>query len=339
VETVRSGTEWYPVDNASAVGASRRLAIRLATRLGFDEGRTGDVGIVVSEIAANLLKHAGHGSLGLQVALRTGVAGVRVIATDSGPGMDDVSLSAIDGHSTSGTLGVGLGAVLRLSTSVDISTQPRRGTVLCADLWPNGDDGTPAGDHVDIAGLTRPIANEEISGDSVAARTVDGHHLLMVTDGLGHGPMAAGASNEAVAAFHSTPTIDPATMLAAMHRTTRGTRGAAIAVAAIDSAYTQLRFAGVGNISAFVARSERRNAAMSQPGIVGHQMPRIRAVEVPLDESALVIMHSDGVRETWNLRDNPGLERRRASVIAATVLRDAGSRPDDASVLVARYRR
>jgi hypothetical protein len=68
-------------------------------------------------------------------------------------------------------------------------------------------------------------------------------------------------------------------------------------------------------------------------------MPRIRAVEVPLDESALVIMHSDGVRETWNLRDNPGLERRRASVIAATVLRDAGSRPDDASVLVARYRR
>jgi hypothetical protein len=109
-------------------------------------------------------------------------------------------------------------------------------------------------------------------------------------------------------------------------------------VAALDESYSQLRFAGIGNISAFVVRSERRSAAMSQPGIVGHQMPRLREVDLPLDETAVVVMHSDGVRETWNLRDSPGLLRRHASVIAATVLRDAGNRPDDASVLVARYR-
>ena len=336
---MRSGTEWYPVDNASAVGATRRLAVRLATKLGFNEGRVGDVGIVVSEIAANLWKHATQGSLALQVALRSGVPGVRVIATDRGPGMDDLGLSALDGHSTSGTLGVGLGAVLRLSTSVDITTQPRRGTVLCADLWPDGPSGTPAGDSVDVAGLTRPIANEEVCGDAVAARTLDGHHLLMLSDGLGHGPMAAGASNEAVAAFHATTTADPAVIIAALHRAMRGTRGAAVAVAAVDADYTRLQFAGIGNISTFVARRERRNAAMSQPGIVGHQMPRIRAIEFPLDETALIIMHSDGVRDSWNLRETPGLERRHAAVIAATVLRDAGSRPDDASVLVARHRR
>ena len=336
---MRSGTDWYRVDNASAVGAARRLAIRLATKLGFDEGRVGDVGIVVSEITANLWKHASQGSLGLQIAVRGGIPGVRVIATDHGPGMHDVGLSALDGHSTSGTLGVGLGAVLRLSTSVDISTQPRRGTVLCADLWPDGEPGTPAGDHVDVAGITRPIANEEVCGDAVAARTLESHHLLMLSDGIGHGPMAASASNEAMAAFHEATMPDPTTVLTAMHRAMRGTRGAAVAVAVVDEAYTRLSFAGVGNVSAFVARSERRSAAISQPGIVGHQLPRIRAAELPLDESAVVVMHSDGVRESWNLRDSPGLERRHPAVIAATVLRDAGNRPDDASVLVARHRR
>ena len=38
----------------------------------------------------------------------------------------------------------------------------------------------------------------------------------------------------------------------------------------------------------------------------------------------------------WDLGRTPGLQRRSSAVIAATVLRDCGNRPDDASVLVAR---
>lgn len=335
METVRSETEWYPVDNASAVGSARRAAVRLAQKLDFDEGRAGDVGIVVSEIATNLWKHATGAVLGVQVALRKGEPGVRVVATDHGPGMTDLHLSALDGHSTSGTLGVGLGAVIRLSSAVDISSQAGRGTVLVADLWPTTFPPGESGE-IDVAGLTRPITGEEVCGDTVGARMIEGRHVVMVSDGLGHGPLAAHASSEALTMFHTTDSAEPATMVTAIHRRLRGTRGAAVGVATFDADYRNLTFAGVGNISVFVAGPERRNAALCQPGIVGHQLPRVRTIDLPLDDDAVLLMHSDGVRESWNLRDTPGLSRRAAAVIAATVLRDAGSRPDDASVLVAR---
>lgn len=332
METVRSGTEWFAVDDASVVGAARRPAVRLAERLGFSDSRVGDVGIVVSEIAANLWKHAMGAALGLQVALRDGVAGIRVIATDTGPGMADLDLSALDGHSTAGTLGVGLGAVRRLSSAVDVSTVPGRGTVLVADIWP--DERAPETD-LDVAGLTRPISGETMCGDAVAARTLGSTHLLMLSDGLGHGPMAADASLEAVAAFHAAVTPDVHGVLELMQAKLMGTRGAAVAVAAIDASYRTLQFAGIGNVSAFVV-DDRRAAALSQPGIVGHQRPRIRPFTLQLSDTAVVVLHSDGVRESWDLGRTPGLPRRSAAVIAATVLRDCGNRPDDASVLVAR---
>jgi anti-sigma regulatory factor (Ser/Thr protein kinase) len=332
VETVRTGTEWFAVDDASVVGAARRPAVRLAERLGFDDSRVGDVGIVVSEIAANLWKHAVGAALGIQVALRDGVAGVRVIATDNGPGMADLDLSALDGHSTAGTLGVGLGAVHRLSSVVDISSVPGRGTVLVADLWPDDGVAEPA---VEVAGVTRPIAGEMRCGDAVAARTLGSTHLLMLSDGLGHGQMAADASLEAVGAFHAATSPDVPRVLEAIQAELMGTRGAAVAVAAIDESYRTLQFAGIGNVSAFVVDG-RRAAALSQPGIVGHQRPRIRPFSLQLSDAAIVVLHSDGVRENWDLSRTPGLARRSAAVIAATVLRDCGNRPDDASVLVAR---
>jgi anti-sigma regulatory factor (Ser/Thr protein kinase) len=336
VETVRSGTEWTAVDDASAVGSARRAAVRMAHRLGFDESRVGDVGIVVTELATNLWRHATQAVIGIQVALRQGVPGVRVIASDRGPGMHNVDLSASDGHSTSGTLGVGLGAVIRLSSSLDVSTEPGRGTVVSAELWPTDTDLSP--ETIDVAGLTRPIKGEDVCGDAIAARVLDGRHLLMVSDGLGHGPMAATASAEAVDAFHAVASVDPATVLRAVHDRITGTRGAAVTVAAFEESFDQVSFAGVGNVSSFVATVAGRRAVLSQPGIVGHQLPKIRTETLPLEPDSVVVMHSDGVRDAWQLGDTPGLSRRRAAVIAATLLRDAATRPDDASVLVARRR-
>lgn len=337
---MRSDTQWFTVDNASVAGAARRRACLVAERLGFDEARVGDVGIVVSEIVANLWKHATNAEVGLQIALRDGVAGLRVIATDHGPGMTDVDVSAIDGHSTSGTLGLGLGAVLRLASDVDISSMPKRGTVLTAVIWPqsatNGGPTSGPEDGVDLAGVTRPISGEEVCGDAVGARVTDGHHVLVLSDGLGHGPVAAGASTEAIGAFHTVNSTDPKAILASIHTQLLGTRGAAVAVAAIDPTFRSLAFAGIGNVSAFVDDGTRRSAALSQPGIVGHQRPTIRLQNLALADTSIVILHSDGVRENWDLRATPGLTRRSAGVIAATLLRDAGTRPDDASVLVAR---
>ncbi len=57
---------------------------------------------------------------------------------------------------------------------------------------------------------------------------------------------------------------------------------------------------------------------------------------MPLPERALVVLHSDGLTSKWNLEAYPGLRERDPHLVAATLMRDAGVRHDDASVIVAR---
>jgi hypothetical protein len=75
---------------------------------------------------------------------------------------------------------------------------------------------------------------------------------------------------------------------------------------------------------------------VSLPGIAGHQRRSVREYEYPLPPDGVLVMHSDGVVDRWNAADYPGLLQRSPQVIAATLLRDAGTRRDDACVLAAR---
>ena len=66
----REDVAWYRVDDPSVPGAARRGAMELAARVGFGETRIGEVGIVVTEAATNLLKYDQDGALVLRLAAR-----------------------------------------------------------------------------------------------------------------------------------------------------------------------------------------------------------------------------------------------------------------------------
>ncbi|HVM52824.1 MAG TPA: anti-sigma regulatory factor [Acidimicrobiales bacterium] len=127
---------WFRVEDLAVAGSVRREASRLAERLGFDAERVGEVGIVATELATNLVKHAAQGAVIIRVVRSEEIAGLQLLAIDTGPGMADPRQSAEDGRSTSGSLGIGLGAVSRLASAVDGYSLPGRGTILLATLWP-----------------------------------------------------------------------------------------------------------------------------------------------------------------------------------------------------------
>jgi hypothetical protein len=123
----------------------------------------------------------------------------------------------------------------------------------------------------------------------------------------------------------------------ALHRKLGHTRGAAVAVAELDLEAGLVRYAGLGNIAGSVLGSDAgRRGMVSLPGIAGHQRRQLRDYDYPLPSGGIVLMHSDGVVDRWNPTDYPGLLTHSPQVIAATVLRDAGTRRDDAVVAVAR---
>jgi anti-sigma regulatory factor (Ser/Thr protein kinase) len=323
---------WYSVDDAGTAGAVRRAATALGDRLGLPEQRQHELAILATELSTNLHRHAHAGQVLVRSMRRGNDAGVELVAFDSGPGMADPVASRVDGRSTAGSLGIGLGAIERLASSSDLYSWPGRGTVLAAQVWAPGVAVDPP-----AQGISRPISGEAACGDAWSARVADRLQLL-VCDGLGHGPLAVTASRAAVEAFRDGPGGGPATMVEHLHRALGRTRGGAVAVAELDPDGGVLRYAGLGNIAGHLvpAGGGERRGVVTLPGIAGHQRRVVREFSYPLGAGDLVVMHSDGVTEKWRLADYPGLAARTPLVVAATLLRDAGVRRDDATVLVSR---
>lgn len=327
---------WVAVDQSADVATARRRAAGLAMAAGFGDARVGEVEIIASELATNLVKHGGGGDL----VLRTTPAGaVQLVAIDAGPGTRDLPALVDDGVSTAGTLGVGLGAVRRLATRLDLWSQPARGAVVLAEVAdPTSESPSARESYPPALGhMVRPLRGEAVCGDAVAWREVDGGWLLLVADGLGHGPLAAEASSRAVTVLEAGNSESPGDLVLRMHTALAGTRGAAVAVSRVDADRGTVVHAAVGNISGrLIGGPQRARSLMSQPGIVGHKLPRVQETRYEIGQAELLVLHSDGLTEKWDAADVPSVVDHGAGVCAATLLRDAGTRRDDASVLTLR---
>jgi anti-sigma regulatory factor (Ser/Thr protein kinase) len=323
-----------PLDDRSRVGEARRVAASLAAEAGLGEAIRSDVGIVATELATNVLRHAERGTLVMRRLDGAG-GGIELLCLDAGPGMRDPSACMADGYSSAGSMGTGLGAIRRLAHGFDLYSAAGRGTAVVTRFWSRRD---PAMTHAAtmLAGLAVAMAGETECGDAWAARTGPSGTTVLLVDGLGHGPLAAAAAATAVEIFQAHAAA-PAELLALMHAGMRSTRGAAAAVASSGPAASDgLRYAGVGNLSAVLAQGHDSRSLMSHNGTVGLQARKIQELSYPWPAEAVLVMHSDGLQSHWRLDQYSGLAQRDAALIAGVLYRDFARGRDDVSVVVQR---
>lgn len=365
----------FPVQDSSHIAQVRRDILAIAQRIGFDKAEQGRVALVVTELATNLLKHGGGGTLLVENQPDSADLVLDCVAVDKGPGMHDIDACLGDGYSTAGSPGSGLGAVLRQADLLDIYSQPQSGTVLFARLRPGQPAGLRAegrnastgrllsrgriaddaigGESENWGGICVAKPGEDVCGDNWQVKRRDDGLIAVVVDGLGHGLLAAEAANAALAIFDRQYLHRPAEIIEAMHAGLRHTRGAAIAVAHLDRAAQAVHFAGIGNIAASLvtgitgvtgaagpAGPHRLQRLVSHNGTVGHVMRRLQEIDysfgaAPDRSGAMLILHSDGIGSSWSLDAYPGLADHHPMTIAATLYRDFQRGRDDATVLVA----
>jgi len=323
----------HHVSESSGIAAVRRAGNHLAHILGLDETVAGKVALVITEAATNIFKHAGRGDILLRGLAAGDARGIEVLAIDKGPGFANIEQAMRDGMSTAGSYGVGMGAMQRLADEFDLHADDTNGSALRMAVW---SDGQPsAGSEWTVGAVCLPLPSEEECGDAWSCACSDGQLLLMVADGLGHGPEAARASNAAVALVRPDSSFAPAAVLQLAHGALIGSRGAAVAVACLDGDADTLRFAGIGNISVSLHGSANARHMVSHNGIVGSNMRKVQEFSMPLTDDAMLIMHSDGIGTRWDLERYPGLSQRHPALIAAVLYRDHVRGRDDASIVVA----
>ena len=320
------------ITEATDIAEARRRAVERGAALHFDEAELGRLSIVVSEVASNVLKHGGGGDVLIGPVPGIGGDGVQVLALDRGPGIRDVDRSLRDGYSTAGTAGNGLGAIARVASTFDLFSEAGRGTVVAATVYRSG--VTPLA----IGAVSLPIVGERRCGDGWGAWNAGGLSSLLLSDGLGHGPSAADATERALEAFRRHAERSAAEVIGFVHDALRSTRGAAVAVAEVDHRQGTVQYCGIGNISASIITPDGNvQHLVSLSGIAGHNVRRIQTFTYPWRPGSVLVMHSDGINTHWTLSAYRGLAARRPDVVAAVLMRDHRRTRDDATVAILRY--
>ena len=325
------------VTDPSAVGEARRRIVAFAEKIGLDN-HLGAIALAATEMATNLVKHVGKGYLLVQRITEMGGDGLRIISVDRGPGIADLTKALTDGHSTTGSMGSGLGSVKRLASTFEVYTIPGSGALIGIEFW-STKRAQPSNLPIEVSVVAEPMLGEPVSGDGWGAVTSHEYVTLMLADGLGHGVLAAEAAQEAERILAISKDASLCDIVSETHGALRKTRGAALALARIDSHRGVLTFAGVGNIAASIVTAAGSRSLPSHNGTVGQNVVRVQEFAYPWTADSLLILHSDGLTTRWDIQRYPGLQSKDPSLIAALLHRDFYRGRDDVTVLVARPRR
>ena len=124
------------------------------------------------------------------------------------------------------------------------------------------------------------------------------------------------------------------TLLENTHAFIRGTRGATVGIARMDTAAGKLSFSGIGNIEAHIISEGKRHYLLSLGGIVGHTMRTPRVFEQRFGAGDILALYSDGITSSWqhdfdNWQPHP-------QQIAEEILETHSRKSDDATILIIR---
>jgi negative regulator of sigma-B (phosphoserine phosphatase) len=185
----------------------------------------------------------------------------------------------------------------------------------------------------------RALSGGEPSGDRHTIRQFVGGVLLGVVDGLGHGPEAADVAGIAVDTLEHYPEEPIVPLVRRCHEALRGTRGVAMSLASIDVVDGTMSWIAVGNVEAVLIRGEPEAVARSERivlrgGVIGYQLPLLRASITAVQAGDTVVFATDGIRSDFADGLTPFGS---PQLNAEEILAEYGKLSDDALVLVARY--
>lgn len=342
---------YLQIENESDVGVCRRKAVGLAKKIGFDDIKTGEVAIVVTELVTNVIKHGGRKGkiLVCQLENEKRQKAIEIWCCDMGNGITDFNQSVTDGYTRQNTLGIGLGTVRRFSDELEVNPKAIEHLIDSglSDLktykhcirslkWVPVKHWIGTNKKIETGAASRAKPGEKLNGDSfVINHLSQTETVAAIIDGLGHGKEANMASQMAREQILLRPELHPDALMQHVHNGIRGTRGAVIGMVFADTQKNKLRFTGIGNIEGFLNTATGKKNLLSFGGIVGHNMRTPRIFEFDFNPGDFLCLTTDGITSRWNTGDINWKDHPQQN--AEYLLNNFSRQNDDATVLILRY--
>jgi serine/threonine-protein kinase RsbT len=124
------------IESDADVVVARQRARSLAAKLEMTSTDQTLLATAISEVARNITAYAVRGEVVVGVVRGdNGRRGIRVVARDEGPGIEDVESALQDGFTTGNGLGLGLPGARRLVDEFAIETAVGQGTTVTLVKW------------------------------------------------------------------------------------------------------------------------------------------------------------------------------------------------------------
>lgn len=178
-----------------------------------------------------------------------------------------------------------------------------------------------------------------VSGDQHVVVHFAGGALVALIDGLGHGSEAADAAAAAAPLLEAHAGEPVLSLIQRCHEGLRRTRGIVLSLASFDARASSMTWAGVGNVAGLLLRKKSGQGRIDQAlavraGVVGFQLPPLRADTIAVSPGDDLIFATDGIRGGFA---GAPLTGQSPQEIAESILVRFAKSSDDSHVLVARY--
>jgi negative regulator of sigma-B (phosphoserine phosphatase) len=190
----------------------------------------------------------------------------------------------------------------------------------------------------------RPFPGQRVSGDRALVIPFPNGVLAAAVDGLGHGEAAGLAAGIAIATMEMHAAEEPTALVKICHNQLKSTRGVAMSLASINPCEGIMTWLGIGNVDGQLWRVADhppvRESLLVRSGVVGYQLPPLRAYRLSVTAGDLLIFTTDGIFSNYARQlpaDDPILRYQPVQEIASRILGRFGKITDDALVLVIRY--
>jgi anti-sigma regulatory factor (Ser/Thr protein kinase)/serine/threonine protein phosphatase PrpC len=319
MEIIRNQILSLPIDDESDVGTCRRKGTSLAMQMGFNEVKSGEIAIVISELVTNVLQHGGgKGRIVIyQIEDQEKQKAIEIWCCDAGDGIANIQQSLQDGFTEKNSLGIGMGTIRRFSDEMEIN--PEISPLLKESLYSDahnyghcirilkrlpGKKWIGMNRKLTVGAASRCHAGETLNGDAFLVIHLSATlTVAAVIDGLGHGKEANLASELIKENILLNPDLPPDNLISHIHNSVRGTRGAVMSVARINTETNKLSFSGIGNIESFVVTNKKKKTLLSFGGIVGHNIRTPKIFEYDFEPGDVLCMFSDGITTRWKSED------------------------------------
>ncbi|HUX98185.1 MAG TPA: SpoIIE family protein phosphatase, partial [Candidatus Deferrimicrobium sp.] len=261
---------------------------------------------------------------------------------DEGPGIARIEAVLEDGFSTTGSLGIGLGAVKRLMTEFTINSKSQNepldglGTRIVARKYLpfTRESEKVKNAFTRYSVFSKSKTDEKYNGDNYFLHHYEDKTMIAVIDGLGSGRMAFEASLGArryLIENYRTPLEE---IIHGIHQSLKLTRGVAISIALISDTEKTLEYVGIGNVLGRVYNSPNPINIVNYNGTLGIALQKFKVLSYPWQVGNIIILTTDGISSKYNFEKYPALLKEHPIVIVNTIFRDFSKMHDDATILV-----